>query len=57
MDDKSKLEAIQQELDQVLLKLSTLFGEDHPLFNDVFEDVGEAEYYIRDRRIPHSSND
>ena len=50
MDDKVKLEAIQLELDQVHQKLRTLFGEAHPRFNDVFEDVGEAEYYIREAR-------
>ncbi|MBR8835225.1 MAG: hypothetical protein DSM106950_14660 [Stigonema ocellatum SAG 48.90 = DSM 106950] len=50
MDDKVKLEAIQQELDQVHKKLRTLFGEAHPRFNDVFEDVGEAEYYICEAR-------
>ena len=46
MDDVSELEAIQQELDRLSGKLGALFPESHPKFDDVFEDIGAAKYYI-----------
>ena len=48
MDDISQLKAIQQELKAINEKLGKLFSVDHPKFEDVFEDVGAAEYYIRE---------
>ena len=46
MGDNEKLLEIQQELKQISDKLGELFPSDHPQFDDVFEDLGEAEYYI-----------
>ena len=46
MDEISELEAIQQELDRLSGKLGALFPDNHPKFNDVFEDIGAARYYI-----------
>ncbi len=48
MDDISQLEAIQQELKAINEKLGKLFPVDHARFDDVFEDVGSAEYYINE---------
>jgi len=46
MDEISQLETIQQELKAINQKLEKLFPVDHPNFDDVFEDVGAAGYYI-----------
>ena len=46
MDDVSELEAIQQELDRLSGRLGALFPESHPKFDDVFEDIEAARYYI-----------
>jgi len=46
MEEISQLEAIQQELKVIYEKLEKLFPVDHPRFDDVFEDVGAAGYYI-----------
>ncbi|BAZ36590.1 hypothetical protein NIES4101_25090 (plasmid) [Calothrix sp. NIES-4101] len=48
MDDIQKLIAIQQELEQIGERLGELFKTDHPQFNDVFEDIGAAGYYIQE---------
>ncbi len=48
MDEISQLEAIQQELKAIHEKIGKLFPVDHPKFDDVFEDVGAAEYYIQE---------
>jgi len=46
MNDILELEAIQQELERLSNKLDSLLTEDHPKFDDVFEDIGAARYYI-----------
>jgi hypothetical protein len=46
MDDSEKLLAIQQELERVNERLGKLFPTNHPQFDDVFEDLGAAGYYI-----------
>lgn len=43
-----ELEAIQQELNLTSDKLGALFPDNHPKFDDVFEDVGAARYYIQE---------
>ncbi len=48
MDEISQLEDIQQELKAIGEKLGNLFLNDHPNFDDVFEDMGEAGYYIEE---------
>lgn len=48
MDDIEKLLAIQQELEQIGKKLGELFPPQHPQFDDVFEDLGAAGYYIQE---------
>jgi hypothetical protein len=48
MDDREKLIAVQQELERMSEKLGKLFPPNHPQFNDVFEDIGAARYYIRE---------
>jgi hypothetical protein len=48
MDDSEKLLAIQQELEQINERLGELFPSNHPQFDDVFEDLGAAGYYIRE---------
>jgi hypothetical protein len=48
MDDSEKLLEIKQELEQTGEKLRKLFPPNHPQFNDVFEDLGAAGYYIRE---------
>lgn len=47
MDDTQELIAIQQELEQISLKLRKIFGQTHPQFDSVFEDLGAAGYYKR----------
>jgi len=48
MDDSEKLLEIRQELEQTGEKLRKLFPPNHPQFNDVFEDLGAAGYYIQE---------
>jgi hypothetical protein len=48
MNDTQKLLAIQQELEQIGERLGAIFTTDHPHFNDVFEDIGAAGYYIQE---------
>lgn len=48
MDDTEKLLALQQELDRTGEELGKLFPPGHPYEDDVFEDLGEAGYYIRE---------
>ena len=48
MDDNEKLLEIQQELKQIRQKLGKLFPPDHPQFDNVFEDLGAAGYYIQE---------
>ncbi|MHC5726108.1 MAG: hypothetical protein ACYT04_46595 [Nostoc sp.] len=48
MNDTQKLLAIQQELEQIGERLGAIFTIDHPQFNDVFEDIGAAGYYIQE---------
>ncbi len=48
MDDISQLETIQEELKAINEKLAKLFPVDHPKFEDIFEDVGAAGYYINE---------
>ncbi len=48
MDDSEKLLAIQQELEQIGERLGELFPTNHPQFDDVFEDLGAAGYYIQE---------
>lgn len=47
MEDSNKLLKIKQELNQIAEKLASLFPADHPKWNDIFEDVGAAGYYLR----------
>lgn len=46
MDDSEKLLAIKQELERINERLGELFPSNHPQFDDVFEDLGAAGYYI-----------
>jgi hypothetical protein len=48
MDDSEKLLEIRQELQQIGEKLGELFPPSHPQFDDVFEDLGAAGYYIQE---------
>lgn len=48
MDDSEKLLAIKQELERINERLGELFPSNHPQFDDVFEDLGAASYYIRE---------
>ncbi|RUT08351.1 hypothetical protein DSM106972_015190 [Dulcicalothrix desertica PCC 7102] len=48
MDDVNQLSQIQQELEQINQHLMKLFPVTHPLFKDVFENVGAAGYYIQE---------
>jgi hypothetical protein len=48
MDDSEKLLAIKQELERINERLGKLFPSSHPQFDDVFEDLGAAGYYIRE---------
>ncbi len=48
MDDSEKLLEIKQELERIGEKLGAIFTADHPLFDDVFEDIGAAGYYIEE---------
>ncbi len=47
MDDSEKLLAIKQ-LEEIGGRLRKLFPQNHPLWNDVFEDIGAAGYYLRE---------
>lgn len=48
MDDVNQLSQIQQELEQISQRLMKLYPANHPLFKDVFENVGAAGYYIEE---------
>ena len=48
MDDTQQLIAIQEELKQIGDRLRKIFPPTHPQFDSVFEDLGAAEYYIRE---------
>lgn len=48
MDDTQELIAIQEELKQIGDRLRKIFPATHPQFDNVFEDVGAAGYYIRE---------
>jgi hypothetical protein len=48
MNDSEELLAIQQELERINERLGKLFPPNHPQFDDVFEDLGAAGYYIRE---------
>jgi hypothetical protein len=48
MDDSEKLLAIQKELELLGEKLGAIFTTDHPQFDEVFEDIGAAGYYIQE---------
>jgi hypothetical protein len=48
MDDTQQLIAIQEELERIRERLSKIFAPTHPQFDSVFEDLGAAEYYIRE---------
>ncbi len=47
-DDTQELIAIQQELERINERLRKIFPQTHPLFDDVFEDIGAAGYYIEE---------
>ncbi|MGF1981469.1 MAG: hypothetical protein RMY30_038600 [Nostoc sp. CmiSLP01] len=48
MDDSNKLLEIKQEISQIAEKLANLFPIDHPKWNDIFEDIGAAGYYLEE---------
>ncbi|MEA5507504.1 hypothetical protein VB735_31305 [Halotia wernerae UHCC 0503] len=48
MDDTQELIAIQEELERISNRLSKIFPQTHPQFDNVFEDLGAAGYYIRE---------
>ena len=47
-DDTQELIAIQQQLSVISEHLRKIFPSTHPQFDNVFEDVGAAGYYIRE---------
>ncbi|ODH02838.1 hypothetical protein HUN01_00035 (plasmid) [Nostoc edaphicum CCNP1411] len=47
-DDTQELIAIQQELSGISDRLRKIFPSTHPQFDNVFEDVGAAGYYIQE---------
>ncbi|MHC5854757.1 hypothetical protein [Nostoc sp.] len=47
-DDTQELIAIQQELSGISSRLRKIFPQTHPQFDDVFEDIGAAGYYMRE---------
>jgi hypothetical protein len=47
-DDTQELIAIQEELKGISDRLRKIFGQTHPQFDDVFEDIGAAGYYMRE---------
>ncbi len=47
-DDTQELIAIQQELERLGDRLRKIFPQTHPQFDDVFEDIGAAGYYMRE---------
>ncbi|MEA5554389.1 hypothetical protein VB713_25990 [Anabaena cylindrica UHCC 0172] len=47
-DDTQELIAIQQELQRINERLRKIFGQTHPQFDSVFEDLGAAGYYLRE---------
>jgi hypothetical protein len=48
MDDTEELIAIQEELKQISNRLRKIFPQTHPQFDNVFEDLGAAGYYLRE---------
>lgn len=48
MDDTQELIAIQEELERIGDRLRKIFPQTHPQFENVFEDLGAAGYYIRE---------
>ncbi|MEH2419703.1 MAG: hypothetical protein V7K48_01755 [Nostoc sp.] len=48
MDNSNKLLEIKQEISQIAEKLVNLFPTDHPRWNDIFEDIGAAAYYLEE---------
>ena len=47
-NDTQELIAIQQELSGISERLRKIFGSTHLQFDDVFEDIGAAGYYLRE---------
>ena len=47
-DDTQELIAIQEELERLGDRLRKIFPSTHPQFDDVFEDIGAAGYYLRE---------
>ncbi|MCW5318938.1 hypothetical protein GTQ43_37035 [Nostoc sp. KVJ3] len=47
-DDTQELITIQQELERLGDRLRKIFPQTHPQFDDVFEDIGAAGYYMRE---------
>ena len=47
-DDTQELIAIQEELERLGDRLRKIFPSTHPQFDDVFEDIGAAGYYMRE---------
>lgn len=48
MDDTEQLIAIQEELERISARLTRIFPQTHPQFDNVFEDIGAAGYYLRE---------
>lgn len=48
MDDTQELIAIQEELERIGDRLRKIFPATHPQFDNVFEDIGAAGYYLRE---------
>ncbi len=47
-DDTQELIAIKEELERISDRLRKIFPQTHPQFDDVFEDIGAAGYYMRE---------
>ncbi|BAY15052.1 hypothetical protein NIES2109_63460 (plasmid) [Nostoc sp. HK-01] len=47
-DDTQSLIAIKEELERISSRLSKIFPQTHPQFDNVFEDLGAAGYYLRE---------
>ncbi|MBE9209183.1 hypothetical protein IQ244_22240 [Nostoc sp. LEGE 06077] len=47
-DDTQSLIAIKEELERISSRFSKIFGQTHPQFDNVFEDLGAAGYYLRE---------
>lgn len=46
MSDNRELLEIQQQLEQIMERLGGIFTTEHSKYNDIYEDVGAAIYYI-----------